>query len=419
MTMEREMSGIENVFMFVSDACRWDAIGSRLDEWGRPIKTVAASTFTAPSFSSMISGVYPPRHGVTSWSNRITRKFTLFNAFEGWNKSLWTDDSWAIFEPRDQAPIFQVLGSPPRVSPEAIEPPFIMLEDDRGGHCPYGRPLTNVGEGDCHQFFDEYGRKGTDALEKEYLRSIDQSIEAFRRRLGTLADRGLLDTTLVIFTSDHGEMLGEHGGFAGHGRPATPELVYVPTLFLHPSVESKLEHVDLMRHVDLVPTLCHVLGQRVPSGLDGIDLLSTTEAPDHGLNFHTEEVPEPGRAGNTFKYRAHSTWEVDGGLVVHDANPVVSRLLYLYNILISKAPTSPFQRSLLRSMGFRQRMSNLRIAVRTLSSRHLHYGETRRSEADLEALVRDYLAKAGSMDADSVEYSEEAKDRLRALGYME
>jgi len=78
--MDEGFKDIENVYIFVSDACRYDFGSERLSSFGTPIRTVAASTFTAPSFSSMISGVYPPRHGVFSWEANITQPFTLMHA---------------------------------------------------------------------------------------------------------------------------------------------------------------------------------------------------------------------------------------------------------------------------------------------------------------------------------------------------
>jgi arylsulfatase A-like enzyme len=43
--------------------------------------------------------------------------------------------------------------------------------------------------------------------------------------------RGILDDSLVIFTSDHGELLGEYNGLYHHQTPVVPELVYVPLAF--------------------------------------------------------------------------------------------------------------------------------------------------------------------------------------------
>ena len=82
--------------------------------------------------------------------------------------------------------------------------------------------------------------------------------------MDVLGDRGLAEETLVIYTSDHGELLGEYG-FFGHTHLATPEIVYVPTTFCHPDLEPSAEP-SLLHHVDLLPTVASVLGDAVDIG---------------------------------------------------------------------------------------------------------------------------------------------------------
>jgi hypothetical protein len=60
---EREFPDIENVYIFVSDACRYVIDSKRLTSYGTPIRTVAASTFTAPSFSDTAEVGHPECSG--------------------------------------------------------------------------------------------------------------------------------------------------------------------------------------------------------------------------------------------------------------------------------------------------------------------------------------------------------------------
>jgi hypothetical protein len=371
----------------------------------------------------MITGVYPPRHGVFTWEASIGQPFTMLHALPKWNKSLWTDNSWVNFHPRDKAPIYQVLNLPPRVSPEDIEPPFILIEDDLGGHCPYGIPLKAEEGGGCKEFYQETANRGIPALRTEYGKAIDNSIEMFKVRLDTLRDRGLLDSTLVIFTSDHGELLGEHGGLAGHGRPSSPELVYVPTVFLDERVDERLSQVELMRHVDLLPTVLGILGEQIPTGLDGVDLLGDGPKPQVGLNFHSE-VDQADRSGGkspstTFQYRAWSAWDADGGVVLHKMSPFIARLLFRYNTKYAKVPTSHFQRAYLPTQPGKARRDLVKEGIRSQADPRIVYGKPRHPTAELERMVSDYLAGADTAQIGHLEYSEEAVDKLRALGYME
>ena len=421
--MNVDIDGIENVYIFVSDACRYDFGRERLSSFGTPIRTVAASTFTAPSFSSMITGVYPPRHGVFTWEANITQPFTLMHALPKWNKSLWVENAWVHFQPRHKAPIYRVLNLPPRVSPADIEPPFILMEDDIGGHCPYGATLQAVKEGGCIEFFQRCGRQGIPVLQREYGKAIDNSIEAFKGRLDALSDRGLLESTLVIFTSDHGELLGEHGGLAGHGRPSSPELVYVPTVFHDKRIDDRLKDLALMRHVDLLPTLLHILGEPVPMGLDGVDLLGSGPRPEVGLNFHSDVKQVPGEGGkkpsSTFQYRAWSAWDKGGGVVRHQMNPFIAMMLFRWNVKYAKVPTSRFQRAYLRTLGSSERRSHVKASVRSMAERRLVYGEPDHEVSELERMIGDYLEGAETAEVGHLEYSEDAVDKLRALGYME
>jgi arylsulfatase A-like enzyme len=76
--------------------------------------------------------------------------------------------------------------------------------------------------------------------------------------LGELGRRGLLDNTVIIALSDHGEAFGEDGRM-GHGGEAIDALVHVPMFMAFPGLESGEIHerVDLR---DIKPTLLAYLG---------------------------------------------------------------------------------------------------------------------------------------------------------------
>ncbi|GAB3690275.1 sulfatase-like hydrolase/transferase [Salinarchaeum chitinilyticum] len=68
-----------------------------------------------------------------------------------------------------------------------------------------------------------------------------------------LEARGIADETLVVFTGDHGEALGEHG-YEGHGRTLYDEEINVPLAFDHDALPD--EQVDTqVRTIDILPTL--------------------------------------------------------------------------------------------------------------------------------------------------------------------
>ena len=78
------------------------------------------------------------------------------------------------------------------------------------------------------------------------------------RLLGALDKMGLAEETLVVFTSDHGDMTGAHGGLIDKGLPYE-EAMRVPLVFSHPSLGSG-ERDGLALNMDLLPTALSLLG---------------------------------------------------------------------------------------------------------------------------------------------------------------
>lgn len=81
-----------------------------------------------------------------------------------------------------------------------------------------------------------------------------------------LRDRGIVDETIVVLTSDHGEEFGDHSTVARtrlgtmrgrfHGHSLYAELLHVPWIFRYPpKIPAGRRIPDLVRHVDLLPTI--------------------------------------------------------------------------------------------------------------------------------------------------------------------
>jgi arylsulfatase A-like enzyme len=90
------------------------------------------------------------------------------------------------------------------------------------------------------------------------------------RILERLARRDELERTLIVFTADHGEMLGDHWmlGKAGF----FPQAFHVPLLIRQPKGARGHVVMHLTEHVDLMPTVLRALGLGVPRQCDGKDL---------------------------------------------------------------------------------------------------------------------------------------------------
>ena len=93
------------------------------------------------------------------------------------------------------------------------------------------------------------------------------------RLTGHLEELGLADSTLVIFTSDHGEMLGDHG-LSRKGLFHYEPLIRVPLLFYHAGhLPAGLHQDGIVQNVDLPVTILDVAGVPRHSRHQGVSLL--------------------------------------------------------------------------------------------------------------------------------------------------
>ena len=87
---------------------------------------------------------------------------------------------------------------------------------------------------------------------------------AIMRILDELHARGLADDTIIVFTSDHGDMVGAHGGLLQKWHNAYDESIRVPFLVSGPGIDTNAPDVQIATsHVDVVPTLLGLVGADV------------------------------------------------------------------------------------------------------------------------------------------------------------
>lgn len=138
---------------------------------------------------------------------------------------------------------------------------------------------------------------------------LDDQIGRVLKRLG---DLGLRENTIVVFTSDHGNMLGSHRTF--NKRKPWEESTNVPGIFRWPSGIKPAGVSDApISHVDIVPTLLGLCGVRPPANMHGFDysthiLRGSKRTPDfaylmsHGKTELNEFEPWRGLRTRRWKY---------------------------------------------------------------------------------------------------------------------
>lgn len=94
---------------------------------------------------------------------------------------------------------------------------------------------------------------------------------ALKRLFAYLETNHLFQNTLVFFTADHGEALGQHGEMT-HGYFAYNEVIWIPLIIFAPGIAA--DRVDqYVSHIDIFPTVCDLLDIKKPSSLQGRSLM--------------------------------------------------------------------------------------------------------------------------------------------------
>ncbi|HEV8112275.1 MAG TPA: sulfatase [Planctomycetota bacterium] len=110
-------------------------------------------------------------------------------------------------------------------------------------------------------------------LVDQYDGAIAYTDDQVGQMLDRLKEKGLLDDTLVVVHSDHGEEFWEHGGYE-HGHSEYTEVLDVPLILRLPRLLPANRRVaSRVRLLDLMPTFLDVLGVAPVSGIEGRSLV--------------------------------------------------------------------------------------------------------------------------------------------------
>ena len=141
---------------------------------------------------------------------------------------------------------------------------------------------------DPHQRYEPPEPFKTEYGDRPYDGEVAYVDHSLGRLLGYVRDQRLDEKTLIIFTGDHGESLGQHGE-STHGYFAYNSTLWVPLLIAYPGLKpEKIEQPA--GHIDIFPTACEVLGISRPSLLQGLSLLPAINGkklPERALYFES------------------------------------------------------------------------------------------------------------------------------------
>lgn len=347
-----------------------------------------------------MSGKYPSSHNVWMFEDRLPQRPPLLSEQEDWDAGFDSEKHWLKFESSEKPPV-KMLRLDGEQKLADIEPPFVHVVHDLGPHAPYGFENDEYETG---PYFRDYNDPKD--LQQKYQNDAEKSANYFLEILDKLENLGLREDTLCVFTSDHGELLGEGGrlgGKWGHSTPLCPELLEVPMTFIGKGIPKGETLSGVASGVDLAPTCLSAVGREI-GHVDGIDLWA--ETPDEDRRVRSDVWQRYNAFGRELPvYVASGLWDNDGGWVKHRRSKLLRMAYYGYDVFLGDY--APPARS---TTGISELVSGLKFWGRDWEK----FGNTTISLQEAQKELSDELVRS----EDSVELSEEQTEHLEALGYV-
>lgn len=349
-----------NILLVLTDDVRFDAMGCAGDkrlqtpnldrlaaEGVRFSNAFTTTSLCSPSRASMLTGCYAHRHGVLDNVSRdpdrscptfaqvlqqagyetayfgkwhMLAKATPRAGFDRWvsftsqgeyiRNTMNVDGEWKLVlnyitdELTDHAVGFlQQERTKPFllvVSHKAAHAPFVPAPRHASRYADVDFTRQADADGDLARKPDWGGRNGGD-LTAEDLRNYHRTLlavdDSVGRLVATLRESKQLDDTLIIYTSDNGLLLGEHGGLRDK-RAAYEPSIRVPLLMRHPRLAPRGKVCgELALGLDLMATFCEAAAVAPPPTSQGRSLLPPARGErgrdDFLYEYFREEGPVP------------------------------------------------------------------------------------------------------------------------------
>jgi arylsulfatase A-like enzyme/tetratricopeptide (TPR) repeat protein len=399
-----------NVLLITLDTTRADRIGAygyaaaetpnldRLAEEGALFEqTVTPTAFTLPSHSSIMTGLYPPFHGVrlnggsaladvqTTLAERLTGAGYRCGAVVG---AFVIDGRWGLnqgFEHYDDdfemAPDQRLdLAGVQRPGDRVVDLGLEWLEEGDDGrpffawlhfydaHIPYEPP---------EPYATHFAGRGRSGLYDGEIAYVDFQVG---RVFDWLAARGLTETTIVVVVGDHGESLGDHGE-KEHGYYIYGATVRVPLIIKAPGSGLRGVRVQqLVRTIDVLPTILDLTDVDPPQPLHGASLVPLMRDPAGG---------EPRLAySESMSVHLQYGWSALYGLRTSNEKFIDAPRAELYDLARDPSETdNEFARRPERAQELRDRLARLRAEIEV--------GAPETQEANLDQETLGMLAALG------------------------
>jgi arylsulfatase A-like enzyme len=312
-----------NVILISLDTVRADRLGA----WGHRLRGAGPSPYidalirqgvrferahapralTWPSLASVLTGLYPSGHGVAENGYELPEDLpTLATILQGRGYQTGKFLSNMCTERDAGWDVTSCLASQDRkIRPLALEwldgldrdRPFFLWVHYFGAHSPY---RSRAGRGRDRGYGGPVAprRKRLDRImideipldddDRRRLNALyDAAVMGTDQLVGTLVDsldaRGLIDTSVIVFLSDHGEDLYDHNRYLYHACSVYQSSLHVPLAIIAPGLLPKgstfLENVEL---IDVAPTILDLLDVDLAIARHGVSLVPYLEKPGSG-----------------------------------------------------------------------------------------------------------------------------------------
>jgi arylsulfatase A-like enzyme len=292
-------------------------------------KVEAQSSWTKASMASLWTGLFPHRTGVVRFQHGLPDKAALAaEVFQqggfltaGLFRNGWVDPNFGFGQGFDL-----YLNPTPRRDPQGFQrpPPGVRRLPGTDQDLTFAaieflkrngseRFMLYIHYMDVHQY--SYDQEAAalwfgPSISDSYDAAIHWTDRNFYAVLESMDDLGLLEKTIVVVASDHGEAFREHGR-EGHAQDIYVENTHTPLIFMLPFRLSEPVVVEpVVRNVDIWPTLLDMVGLPPLPETDGVSLVPLMEAAARGEAIETPK---------SIAY-IDQTW----GLLEKDPNPVIS-----------------------------------------------------------------------------------------------
>jgi arylsulfatase A-like enzyme/Flp pilus assembly protein TadD len=252
---------------------------------------------TLASHTNMLLGLTPLGHGVRENTNFVVREkfFTLAEflkksgyatgAFIGGyplHSRFGLSQGFDVYDDDYEKMKFMKFSAGERKAGDVIDRAMKWLEGQDSSwfcwiHCF-----------DPHDPYDPPEPFKTQYAESPYDGEVAYVDRELGRFLKYMEEKGLFDKTLVVFTGDHGESLGQHGEMT-HGYLANNTTIWVPLIISYPGAKPGRVN-QCVGLIDIFPTICDILQVEKPGALQGISLLPAMkgrELPDRPIYFES------------------------------------------------------------------------------------------------------------------------------------